>query len=282
MPPRRQVHLVCVIGGSEVSLLPHQIEHYRRLGIESFSLIRHAESAREPSFHRVERYAREAGIRLFHSHVAPWEDDINQRLVRYAMDEHPDDWHVVVDSDEFQVYDRPLAAMIEACERGGYDHATGALLDRVGPGGSFPAVTGESIWAQFPLAGSISAGLIRALPLKAVLAHGSAELLFGQHGVPDGAALPDVHVQVHHFKWTATALSQLRDRLERHEQGRWHPHPAVIRETRRFLQHVDRAGGRIDCTEPRLKVAPAGGRYTDYPWWSEVVREAAGWQWTLR
>src|SRR5713226_7459912 len=135
MPRKGHIHLVCVIGGSEVSLLSHQITHYRALGIGSFYLIRHAESTTEPSYPLIERYANDAGIPLFHSHVSPWHDDINQRLVRYAMDDAPDDWFVVVDSDEFQLYDRPLRDLVSLCERGGFTHVTGCLLDRVGAGG---------------------------------------------------------------------------------------------------------------------------------------------------
>ena len=281
---RTRIHLVCVIGGSEVALLPHQIEHYRSLGIESFFLIRHTESTADDAFHAVAAYAAAAGISIFHSHLSPWEDAINQRLVRYAMDENPDDWHVVVDSDEFQVYDRPLDELVDHCNRQGYDHVMGCLLDRIGPDGSFPGVQDGSIWEQFPLAGSISAALVRALPLKAVLVHGRAQLLYGQHGVPDGRPMPreQAYVQVHHFKWTRTALGQLRRRIERYEAGTWHPHPAVIRETRRFLRHVDEHGGRIDVADPRLKLHPAGYRFSDYPFWNEVADEAQGWRWTLR
>lgn len=280
---RHGIHLACVIGGNDVSLFPHLIDHYRTLGIESFLFIRHAASVEDPGYTLIEEAAAKAGITLFHTHVGPWTLDLNQRLIRYAMDQHPDDWYVLVDSDEFQVYDRPLPDVIETCERGGYDHVTGCFLDRLGAGGDFPEVGPQPLWDQFPLAGSISAGLLRALPLKIGLARGWVELTSGQHGTADGASLPRASgfIQVHHVKWTASALARLRERAARLDSAAFQQdHSTIVRESRRYLAHVEQHAGRINIADPRFRVHPCGSAYTDYPQWREVADEAEGWKWS--
>ncbi|MEE4488990.1 glycosyltransferase family 2 protein [Streptomyces sp. BE230] len=279
-PP--QVHLACVIGGNDVSLFHHFVDHYRALGVESFLFIRHAATTEDPGYTLIAEAAAEAGIKLFHTHVGPWTLELNQRLIRYAMDEYPDDWYVLADSDEFHVYDRPLPELIEACERGGYGHATGCFLDRIGAGGKFPEVGEGPLPKTFPLAGSVSAGLLRALPLKIAVARGRVELTSGQHGTADGPSLPrrESFVQVHHFKWTASALARLRDRADQLADPAYiQRHTSIVRETRRFLAHVDLHGGRINIGDRRFRVQPCGLAYQDYPSWREVADEAEGWRW---
>lgn len=278
------IHFATVIGGTELALLPRLVEHYRALGIESFRIVRQVLSVSAPEYAESEEYAREAGIRFCHTHVGPWSLGLHQRLIRFVMDRGPDDWYVVADSDEFHVYDRPLPDLVELCRKGGYDFVGGCLLDRLAADGGFPEVGGGSLWQQYPLAGSISAGLLKALPLKVALTHGSVELLSGQHGAPEGRQVPYERssVQVHHFKWTASVVARLRERIAALESdGRRAGHSAIIRENRRFLRHIDRHGGRVDVDNPRFLLRQSAGKFADYPHWHEIVTEARGWQWGL-
>ncbi len=279
-----RVHLVCVVGSGDSALLPHLVTYYRRLGIESFYLITHAQSAADAGRGDVEDVAAGLGLRVFHTQVGPWSLDLHQALVRYAMSENPGDWYVIADIDEMLVFDRPLADLADLCERDGRDHVNGCFLDRIAADGSFPDVGSTSLWDQYPLACSISATLTRALPLKVVFARGHVELLTGQHGAPEGRGLPRElgYAQVHHFKWTGGVVGRLRRRLDLYAAGAWDVNTGVIRETHRFLAHVDRHDGRIDITDPRLRVARSGPNYHDYPHWHDVMDEAQGWQWTLR
>jgi hypothetical protein len=280
-----RIHVACVIGPDESPLLPRFLEHYRARGVESFYLVRHAESAAAPGYRRIAEHAAAAGIPLFHSQVGPWSLELQQRLFRYVMDEHPDDWFVIADSDEFHVYDRPLRAIVEVCEARGFDIVTGCFLDRIAANGGFPPVGAGSLWSQFPLAGSISATLLCALPLKAALARGYVELLTGQHGAPLAVPLPskECFVQVNHFKWTAGIVERMRRRVARYDAGELADmHPSMIRESRRFLSHVARHQGRINVDDPRLRLHPCGDGHGEHPEWDAIRFEAQGWQWTLR
>ena len=279
------IHLACLLGGDEVGLLPHLVDHYRGLGIESFQLVWHSESASDPRHELAEAFLRRAGLTFLHRHVGPYDEDLQQRMVRFAMSQNPDDWYVVADLDELQVTDRPLLELVELCEREGYDHVNGCFVDRVATDGSFPDVGSASLWQQYPLAGSVSAGLLRALPLKTTMARGWVDLLPGQHGAPAGRGLPRDrgYVQVHHFKWTGSVVTRLRRRVERFSGGAASGmHMAIAREALTFLEHVERHDGRIDTAFDRFRLEPCGSGYHDHPRWNEIADEAQGWRWALR
>src|ERR1022692_3626987 len=250
MRRRTSLHLVCVAGSAESAMLPHMIGHYRRLGVESFYLVRHALTTGDPGFAQVADTVAAADLQLFHTYVGPWSLQIHQRLVRHVMSLHPGDWFIIADTDQLNVHDRPLHDLVELCETDGFDHINGCFLDRVAAGGDFPEVNADPLWERYPLGGSISAALVRALPLKVAMARGHVELLTGQHGAPEGSPLPaERHfTQEHHFKWTGDVVGRLRRRVELFEQGRWNVNSAIIRETRRFLSHVGRHGDRIDVS----------------------------------
>jgi hypothetical protein len=190
------------------------------------------------------------------------------------MARYPDDWFVVADLDEFQVYDRPLADLVAWCDTHGYDYVEGCYLDRVAGDGSFPAVAPGSLWDQFPLAGGISFPLCGATPTKVVLARGRIRLELGHHTAKEGRGVPhrDAYAQVHHFKWNDTVVERTRLRKSRFQTGTWRiTYPAVLAETIRFLDHVDAHGGRIDVAEPLFMFHKCGDNYADHPQWTDMI-----------
>lgn len=282
---RPTIRLVSVVGTAHAALLGHLVRHYRDLGVEAFCLILHAESVADPGYVGLRDLCRDLGIVPFHTHLGRWSDlRLSRRLTEFAMTHHPDDWFVVTDADEFQVYDRPLAELLRTAEALGADHVNGCFLDRVTADGSLTGITAEPLWRQYPLAGAVSAGICRALPLKACIARGGVELLLGNHATAVGTGVPraESYVQVHHFKWTAAVVEQMRRRLSFLEPGDSPgQHDAVINEARSALAHIDRGNGRIDTGDPSLRLAPCGSRYEDYPFWTEVADDAQGWSWTV-
>jgi hypothetical protein len=273
-----------VVGAGDAVLLPHLVNHYRDIGIESHIVICHAESEADEQYERIRQTCKEMDVQLLYSHFGPWRDSLNQRLKAYAMSQHPDDWFVVADLDEFQMYDQPLDELIDRCERFGADHVNGCFLDRVADGGHLREVDDTSIWEKFPLAGSVSSGISGALPLKTGLARGRTELLIGHHGTLGGVGLPkdEGFIQVHHFKWTASVVDRLRRRVAALSAGdRREEHYALVREARAALEHLDANSGRIDINDARLRVAACGRNSNDHPQWNEIVDESEGWAWTL-
>jgi len=276
-----RVHLVAVVGGGDSILLSHFVDHYRALGVESFYLIRHAESTDEPAYEEIAHYARVAGVALHHTHVGPWDDDLHGRLMTAAMDEHPDDWYILADLDEFHVYDRPLADLVALCEREGKQRVCGCFVDRMGPDGILAPLTAGPLWPQYPLGGAITSRLLTAPTLKVGLSLGRLRTGGGHHGVPGKTGLPreQSYIQVHHFKWTESVFARMRRREERYQSGTWPlVYPSVLDEARRLLRYLRRHRGRIDVADPRLLVGPCDEGYDGFQRWPEVAEDAQRWE----
>ncbi|MFI5571313.1 glycosyltransferase family 2 protein [Streptomyces sp. NPDC051740] len=275
------IRMVCMVGG-DTSLLGPAIEHYRRLGVDRFHMVRHADSLDDPAVAASEEVMRRAGLAFSRVVVGPWHEHLNPAVIRETMSEHPDDWWVVADLDEFQLYPDGLTAVIAYCERNGYDFVQGAFLDRVASDGTLPEPdrsAPEALWRQYGLAGLLTLRLLHARPTKVTLARGRTELSYGQHNSWSGRSVPpgDIYAQVHHFKWTGSACTRLARRAESYASGAWEINNSVIiEESLAFLEHVDAHGGRIDVSDSSFGFLPCGEAYTDYVNWPEVAAELAG------
>ncbi|MFE9450255.1 hypothetical protein [Streptomyces sp. NPDC006739] len=77
-------------------------------------------------------------------------------------------------------------------------------------------------------------------------------------------------------------VERMRRRVERFSTGSWKVfHPAVIKEARAVLGHIEANDGRIDVRDERLRLRPCGSSYDDHPLWKELADEAHGWSRTL-
>jgi len=278
-PAVPRVHVVTVVGG-ESALLSHFFSHYRGLGVESFYVIRHAESEEDPNFKLIEEQTAAAGIDLFKTYIGPWDDLLHGRLMTEAMAEHPDEWYIMADLDEFHRYDRPLGELLDLCDEGGYTHVCGCFVDRVAADGTLPEVTSQPLWGRYPLGGAITSRLAYAPTLKIGLARGAMGTGGGHHGTPGSTGLPSTtsYIQVHHFKWTAGVVERLRLRVQRYRSGAWQlRYPSVVPEARRILEHLSLNSGRIDVSDPRLCLGACGPGYHDYELWPQVAEDAQGW-----
>lgn len=279
--PIPRVHVVAVVGGGDGRLLPHLVDHYRSAGVDSFFIIRHAESTADPSYEEIGEQARKAGVELYDTWLGPWSDGLHGEMMSRPMRLLPDDWFLPVDLDEFHLYDRPLADLVEQCEREGFTHVCGCFVDRVGPGGTLPDFDDRPLWEQFPLGGALSSRLVKAPTLKVGLIRGRLGVGGGHHGVPGATGLPrtTAYIQVHHFKWTRTVVDRMRRRAERYETGAWsETYHGVADEARQTVAHFDRNQGRVDIDDERLLIGPCGSRFEDTATWKDIEREAQKWQ----
>ena len=136
----------------------------------------------------------------------------------------PDDWWVVADDDELQLYSKPTWEIIDECEEYGYDFVTGGFVDRIGDNGDFPNITMESdVWKEMPQAGFFRYPLSNACPNKVTLMKGNVKVSNGQHYVefedgttswgsehPKRYPIEKNFTQVHHFKWDSSVLDRLQ------------------------------------------------------------------------
>jgi hypothetical protein len=274
MPPN--IHLTTVVG-SFVKQLPHMLAHYRELGLDSFVLNVQITSPEDPVLAAVRRVAEEFGCGIGFSAKGDWQQLIRSMYAR-ARESRPDDWFVLADQDELQVYPMDLCDVINYCEQKGYDYIRGVVIDRISADGSFPELDNRRpIWEQFPLGGLITYAILGGGVRKVVAAKGRIPLVQGQHYSLGGAGCPtrDCLVQVHHFKW----IKGIAERLERrakHQRMAGVPHWI---ESHRFVSYYYSHGGRIQIDDPRLMISDCNPVYKH---WQLVCRLALHWANTQR
>ena len=127
-------------------MLPHMLAHYRSLGVESFLVHAHGRDPRDPVIEQVTQIARDFGCAIASITLGEWLHSTNRELYNQTLRSHREDWFLIADQDELQVYPRDLISILDDCARQGYDYIEGCFLDRFARDGSFPAVSAnESI-----------------------------------------------------------------------------------------------------------------------------------------
>jgi hypothetical protein len=262
------VHLITLVGVN-IDVLPFMLDHYREQGTTSAVLNVHQRWPGDPVLAAVRSIADPRGIEVASTFVGEWQS-CQESVWRAAMQHHANDWCVLADQDELQVYPDDLRSVLGYCDRKGYDSVTGAFVDRVSADGGFPAVDpAVALWSQFPLGGFISHPMLGADPRKVVAAKGSVIVTKGQHLPLTGTPCPidDAFVQVHHFKWTAGLVQRLEARAAQLRQG----NVTHWTESDRFIRYIQTHRGRIDVADRRFLIAPCG---RTYPHWERLTSTA--------
>ena len=121
-------------------MLPHMLNHYKDI-VDEIYVVVYNQSKDDGILEEV----RALGIEPY---LVWTEDKYNWErvtyLYNYVKSQKPNDWWIVSDDDELQVYPEPIHDIIETCERKGYDFVTGGFIDRIGPNGTFPVVNNDT------------------------------------------------------------------------------------------------------------------------------------------
>lgn len=220
------IRLITVIGHG-IELLPHFIQHYRG-EVDEINIIVYS-SANYPDLEDDVKMVIKSypTVKIIHSeHWREFDWEHVTFLYNYYKRQNPEDWHVIADIDEFQIYSKPIREIVEDCENNGWEFVTGGFIDRVGYDGEFPEIyESASIWKQFPMAGFFRYPISKACPNKVTLCKGKVEISNGQHyAIFDGDTTwkwrgwnhplrYPIHknfTQVHHFKWDSTIKRRIK------------------------------------------------------------------------
>ena len=221
------VRLITVIGHG-TNLLPHFIKHYRRYVDEINIAIYETEmypTIESEVSEIIKDYGNVKIVKIIKDRVFDWEKITG--LYNFIKMKHPNDWWVVADIDEFQLYpDDDINKVLYDCDENGWEIVRGGFIDRIGCGGEFVEIKDNiSIWEQFPNAGFFRYPMSKACPNKICLVKGKIPVSSGQHyAILDGettwkwrgwnhpliAPVYDYSVQVHHFKWDSTAIERIQ------------------------------------------------------------------------
>jgi hypothetical protein len=251
-----KVHLVTVVGG-HLTIFDRMLKHYRDMGIDSLLVNVQLEHYGDLFYEKVSAITKRYGAKITSVFVGKWLQSLNPYLYRYTLEQAPDEWFLLADSDEFQVYAGDVLDTIASIHADGYDFIEGFIVDRVSATGGFPKVNNRlSLWEQFPLAGTITFPLLRGNSLKVVAARGSISISPGQHYANRGKGCPREQycVPVHHFKWTSGLPDRLRSRIAFYKSIG----DDLCHESERFISHCESNGGKINVNEPAFVFRQSG------------------------
>ena len=213
-------NLVTVVGRN-THILPHMLKHYEDKVDKVFVVV-----YRQKDDDKILEEIEELGIKPFWVVTEPkYHWDRVTHIYNTVKELYPNDWWIVSDDDELQVYPFDINDIIKECEKHKYEFTTGGFLDRIGTNGTFPKVTRETdLHKAFPYAGFFRYPMSGACPNKVTLMKGHVRVTPGQHYVdfgngetswgtshPKRMPIEDCFVQVHHFKWDSSVLERLKE-----------------------------------------------------------------------
>ena len=129
-----ELHLRCTIGVErDLPLVPHFVEYYRRLGVESYLFVLHTRDAASPNLARAGDLLRGCGIEPATIWITPnWNTGANAEKHRQVVQHLSETaWVMSADIDEFHEYPKPLPAFLEELSGEGYELVRGRLVQRV-------------------------------------------------------------------------------------------------------------------------------------------------------
>ena len=220
------IRLVTVTG-SRTNTLKHMLNHYKNMVDEMYIVVYEWDgfSTYDAVCEIIKEFPTAQIIKRATKEKFNWE------YVTYLYNQtkmlFPNDWWIVADDDELQIYSKVISDIIKICDESGYEFVTGGFVDRIGKNGTFPEIKEDSnLWELFPMAGFFRYPLSGACPNKVTMCKGYIEVTSGQHYAKvDGQTtwkwqgwnhplrFPTTQnfTQVHHFKWDSTVLDRLQD-----------------------------------------------------------------------
>ncbi len=273
-------NLVTVVG-ENTHILPHMLKHYEDVIDKAYVAV-YRQSDDDGILEEIE----ELGIEPFMVFTEPkynWERVTE--IYNTIKQTKPNDWWIVSDDDELQVYPEPIEDIIEKCERNGYEFVTGGFLDRIGIDGTFPKVTRETdIHKAFPLAGFFRYPLSKACPNKVTLMKGYQNVTPGQHyasfndgtnswGTEHRRRMPieECFTQVHHFKWDSTCVERIKKVADNKKDY------SYSEEYKIMYDAIKDSGWKIDVNNLKFLVENMKElsyiEYMDYPHWDTLINK---------
>ena len=271
------LNLVTVVG-ENTHILPHMLKHYEDM-VDNVYVAVYRQSEDDGIVDEV----RALGIEPYMVYTEPkynWERVTE--IYNAIKETKPNDWWIVSDDDELQVYPRHVQDIVIECERYGYDFVTGGFLDRIGTNGTFPKVTRETnIHEAFPYAGFFRYPMSGACPNKVTLMKGHQWVTPGQHYAdfqdgtnswgrehPKRYPIREVFTQVHHFKWDDTCMDRIKRVADIKKEYSYSEEYQIMYDA------VVNSGWKIDIKNPTYKVEKLKDfsyiSYNDYTKWSLI------------
>jgi predicted lipase len=269
---KNKINLITVVGHQH-KIIPHFINHYKNM-VDNLYFIVHKTDEYDDIITELKKFD-----------ISPakiiYEEKYNWRAITDALNDfkrnRPEDWWVITDTDELQIYPKPLKQIIDECEKNGYEIVYGLMIDRIGVDGKFPEITDENIWETFPNAGNIRELFSKATIRKVSIVKGKIDVTVGQH-LPkfngkgySGVFHPKIYpihrllTQIHHFKWDVDCLDRLKNvaTSNQTEYSFW-------MENKKMYEHIKNTH-RIDLTEKKCLIHTTTNEYKSYKYFDKLI-----------
>lgn len=280
------IRLLSVVGHGK-NLIPHFVEHYSSQ-VDEIQFVVY-QSDIEPNLiedvkELIKDYKNVKIVKTLTDRVFDWEK-VTQ-LYNFIKSNHPNDWWVIADIDEFHFYPyHDLKKLIKECDTYGWELVRGGFIDRIGNNGEFVELRKEpSIFNQFPLMGFFRYPLSNACPNKICVVKGYIELTPGQHYAKiDGQttwrwqgwnhpliAPYETHsIPVHHFKWDSTCCERIKAVADIKQSY------AYSDEYRVMYEKLRKSRFKIDINKPEFMFETSEGKgvFQHYTQWNKLIRK---------
>jgi hypothetical protein len=279
--------LATVIGHAP-NLLPHFLNHYENI-VDEINIVIY----KSHMFPDIEREVRDIVehrdkkikvVRTVYDRVFDWEKVTF--LYNFMKSQYPQDWWIIADIDEFQLYPYDnISDIINQCEINKWDIVRGGFIDRIGVNGEFSEILSDiSIWKQFPNAGFFRYPMSDACPNKICIMKGYVEITAGQHYAkingqttwrwqgwnhPLIAPYKDMSVQVHHFKWDSTSIERIKAVADIQQDY------AFSEEYSKMYNALKHTGFKIDLNKKEYMFETTYGRgnFYEYSQWNKLIKK---------
>lgn len=270
-------NLVTVVG-ENTHILPHMLKHYKDV-VDKVYVGVYRQSENDTILEEIE----ELGIEPFMIFTeAKYNWNRVTEIYNSIKQTKPNDWWIVSDDDELQVYPDNVDNIIKHCDKRGYSFVTGGFIDRIGKDGIFPKVDRETdIHKAFPLAGFFRYPMSGACPNKVTLMKGNIDVTSGQHYVDLGnnktswgkehplrMPVEECFTQVHHFKWDSTCIERLKKVADVKKEY------SYSKEYETMYNAIKNSGWKIDINNPEFLVEELKElsyiNYNDYSNWNKL------------
>jgi len=272
------------VTGYRTNTLRQMISHYKK-DVSEIHLVNYysTNADNKKSFEEAREIAKEFGC-VYHERK---EKVFNWEAVTGFYNEiksiYPNDWWIVSDDDELQLYWDDLGSIIEECEENGWEFVTGGFIDKIGESGEFPIVNGDTdLWKAFPISSFFRYPMSGACPNKVTLMKGRVELSAGQHYALIGgqttwkwqgwnhpliAPVEKYSVQVHHFKWDSTCLERIKRVADINQNYSYSDEYKIMYES------IIKNKSKIDISDPNFMFEYGCTFFDDYEKWNILIKK---------
>tara|TARA_R110001592_G_scaffold231209_1_gene488347 strand:+ start:1672 stop:2526 length:855 start_codon:yes stop_codon:yes gene_type:complete len=277
----QSLNLVTVVGHN-ITMLPHMLDYYKDI-VDNIFVVVYRQNDDDGILEQIENL----GITPYKVVTEPkfnWERVTE--LYNEVKLTKPNDWWIVSDDDEIQIYPEDIKVMISKCEENGWKFITGGFLDRIGENGKFPHIGNETnIWEAFPYSGFFRYPMSGACPNKVCVMKGNIEITTGQHyakidstnvwgekGIKHPLRYPigrgEGFIQVHHFKWDSTVLERIKEVSQTEKDY------TFWKEYKKMYKAIEVNDWKIDINNPMFgleRQAPFQNEHWDYGYWNRLT-----------